>query len=283
MGCCQSRGKCGVKDAAQDIEKNGYYVVRPRDININFFKQPMKGFCMPIRYKSMRRHLYIHPPENFNTTRTRLFENVPLYTTLTRAPIGVYTWLHSERGFFATPVQSVIELGTTHLNILTRSGHVPGDKVFAAGECIVNPGEIEYNIASGCISRYIDEKSKLVANAAKAFSDFDKAAIHVPIETTPTFIRTPVTESLLKQYQAMGYNVRLYHDASKCDHTVPPFPRTNLLNLRQTYERQGSANNVSQVNRWIANYNEAEMTGGKKTRKSKKQHRYITLKNKREA
>ncbi len=276
MGCCTSKS-CPVNNSKQieviqTIETDGYYVVKADDLIPELLERPMKAHCLPTMYKGNKRYIQIYPPDDLKTTITRLNELLPIYTSMNDVPVGMTcTWLYSERGFFACQAASIIELGSTHINILIRSGHKEGDKVYSAGECLKSYSNNQFNVFSGCISRHIQNKSKVIKNAKEIFSRFTNTATYVHYEIGAskqpmTMIRNLPTIDLLRQYKGIGYNVRLFENESNCE-ALKGISKIDEITALKTQENKIlNSKQEAAINAYIEKFRQAEMTGGKSRR-----------------
>jgi hypothetical protein len=157
--------------------------------------------------------------ETRKAARSRLFELIPIFTseTFSSAPDGVYTWIVSDKGFYASTVLSVFEHGTMHKQLAER---VAASKIFNAGECIKEGATIKFNLLSGTYTRrMIDEEiatdKELRAAAQTIFESMGFTIVIAPKKST--MITSRPTYSELKMYADAGYDVMLYRNQESCD------------------------------------------------------------------
>jgi hypothetical protein len=278
MGCCSSKS-CPVNirasDAIQTIETDGYYVIQPSDLDIELLERTMKFHCMPItRNNDSKHYLEIFPPADLKSTIEKLDTIAPIYRSMDDVTDGTtFTWLVSDRGFFACEASSVLELGSTHISILIRSGHVAGEKVYSAGECTKTLNEIYFNVASGCISRLIKNKSKVIAKAKEVFRGFSLPSRFVDHQTATfkTMITSSPTDALLHKYKTIGYDVRMFNTEENCTVLQPISKINDLRNVRNTLEETNKRK--SQLNNYIEKFRKAEFVGGKSRRQCRRKRR----------
>ena len=164
------------------------------------------------------------PPELSKKRTNHILAFIPILTrdTFRTASDGVYTWILSEKGFFANKVHSVLELGTLHLNL---ADHTASSYIYGAGECAKMGGALEYNTLSGSfmvplIRKYSDNthiEDRLQSTIEHMFGAMGFETI---VRVDKTFIRKesmPLTEDELRLYVRAGYIVQLYDTESKCN------------------------------------------------------------------
>lgn len=272
MGCGSSKGPLPNKDTCK---LQDYYEITEDDLNLRYLQQPMKAHCLELREKGHRQYVQVFSPKDLKATLGKLDEMSPIYTSMIQVPNGmICTWLNSERGFFACEAKSIIELGSTHMNILIRTGHKVGDKVYSAGECIKTFRDvIEFNVHSGSIASFITNEQLLVKNAKEAFSKFNMDWVHVPhLIQSPgrpsrfiTMIRGWPSYNLLRDYKRIGYNVRVFNNKSNCDQ------------LKKYLSINEAKNNASlgERDRLIGEFTKADLVGGK-SRRYRKNRKNLT-------
>jgi len=282
MGCCSSKS-CPINgkqtEVIQTIEKDGYYVVKADDLDPELLGRPMKAHCLPTIYKESTRYIQIYPPTDLKATIEHLNDFLPIYKSMDDVPVGMTcTWLYSDRGFFACQAASIIELGSTHISMLIRSGHQVGDKVYSAGEFMKSYINTQFNVFSGCISRHIENKSKVIKKAREVFATFPGSAIYVHHEIGPskqptTMIRNLPTTDLLRKYKGIGYNVRLYESKSNCDALKGLVSLDELTSLKTHGNKIVNAKQHEKINAYIEKFRQAELTGGKSRRQCGRKRR----------
>jgi hypothetical protein len=178
------------------------------------------------------------PNKNANTrrlVRERLLAAIPVYTPETfasSAPDGIYTWIVSDKGFFATPVYSIFEHGTLHSNLTDRTG---ATRVHSAGEAKKTGSQLALNLLSGTYTRHILEAAENHESAEKAMES-DMIALFTSIgfrdvrvvASKKTYITGLPTESELRMYAAAGYDVYLYKTKDACQGVKRPVTQHRL-------------------------------------------------------
>jgi hypothetical protein len=181
--------------------------------------------CLPVEYEGVHYFVrVVRPPGiNMRTVRNGLISQLQLYdpSTFPGAPDGIYTWIVSDRGFFAIRVLSQLELGTLHKQLADRSGST---YITVAGECLKIGRDIKYNTASGTYTRPLIDDAKITnagirAKAHTVFSEMrlDATDTQSEIETYISKAYLPVTSDELLMYKRAGYDVLLYADKAGCD------------------------------------------------------------------
>lgn len=176
------------------------------------------------------------PNKNANTRRTvreRLLAAIPLYTseTFASAPDGIYTWIVSDKGFFATPVYSIFEHGTLHSILTDRTG---ATRVHSAGEAKKTGSQLALNLLSGTYTRHILEAAENHESAEKAMESdmvvlFTSIGFRdVRVASKKTYITGLPTESELRMYAAAGYDVYLYKTKDACQGVKRPVAQRRL-------------------------------------------------------
>jgi hypothetical protein len=167
----------------------------------------------------------------------------PLFTLkdIPMLPNGIYTYILCDKGFFANMANTIIELGTVHIQLAARSKCT---KLFGAGELRMRDikkeelpknaigdlksadyGRIrllEYNVMSGtymlgsstreAATKYVNEFFSWVQGLFKNtfFIRFDEKTF---IDTSDSLDITPV---FLAQSQACGLDIDVYDDKRSC-------------------------------------------------------------------
>lgn len=162
------------------------------------------------------------PNKNANTRRSvreRLLASIPLYTheTFFTASDGVFTWILSDKGFFASPVFSVFEHGTLHMNLADRTSAA---HITAAGEAMKTGSRLSFNLLSGTYTRHIleSEGADATEKMETDMKDFFTSLGFTEIDTSNkrTFITGIPSESELQMYASAGYDVLLYKTKDAC-------------------------------------------------------------------
>jgi len=149
---------------------------------------------------------------------------IPLFTrdTFRTAPDGVYTWILSDKGFFANKVHSILELGTLHLNL---AEHTAASYIYGAGECGKMGGTLEYNTLSGSFmvplirkySNNVDLDERVHSTIEHMFGAMGFETIIRVEKTLIDKERMPLTEDELAMYVRAGYTVYLYDRETTCN------------------------------------------------------------------
>jgi len=166
------------------------------------------------------------PPELSKKRTSHILAFIPLFTreTFRAAPDGVYTWILSEKGFFANRVHSALELGTLHLNL---AEHSASSHIHGAGECAKTGDTIEYNTLSGSfmvplLRKYSENEQAPIEERVHTFMEtmFRTMGFVSITRVDKTFIRKetmPLTEDELAMYARAGYIIYLYDADTKCN------------------------------------------------------------------
>ena len=181
-----------------------------------------KVSCIPFGEKYVK--VKIPRVEDRAAVRAQLLDQLELFTSagFPDAPDGVYTWIESDKGFFATKVHSVLELGTLHSQIADKTGST---RVFVAGESKKNGKSLKFNTLSGTYSERLvtnDSSSIALRHRAKGIFDriFDgKGFVVEDTQESGTYINNtevPITRAELEMYKRAGYNVLVYADKVTC-------------------------------------------------------------------
>lgn len=181
------------------------------------YKQGRKQ-CFPFIHEDGNTyHVYIQePPTKGNLTRSRrtIQHDLPVFTAknFASAPDGIYAWLQSDLGFFATPVRNILEFGSRHIQIADRVGI---KKVYMGGELEKTRNNIMYNFQSGSFMRNIQTvapKYNFESKARKLFTDMGLT----PLFTENTVIVKEVSAADLKYYKSLGYKIWLFENKDSC-------------------------------------------------------------------
>lgn len=202
-------------------------------------------------------YLKIKKRANRNTVKDNLFRLNPIYTsdTFRTAPDGVYTWLESERGFFAIKTKNKMEIATLHMDLAIRT---ESTKIFVAGECLKVGNSINFNTSSGTYSLEIihkyggDTSKELRERAVNLFlrMGFDIHDTQNNIKTYITNNYTPTQLSNLRNLQRIGYNVRMFNNptnASNIHLASLKSQKNTAKRVRNTRLRLG-VSNTSKIN-----------------------------------
>lgn len=195
------------------------------------------------------------PNKNANTrrlVRERLLAAIPLYTPETfadSAPDGIYTWIMSDKGFFATPVYSMFEHGTLHSNLTDRTGAA---RVHSAGEAKKTGSQLAFNLLSGTYTRHILDAATDHETAEKGMESdmvafFTSIGLRdVRVASKKTYITGLPTESELNMYAAAGYDVYLYKTKDACQGVKRPVVQRRLDTVSKQLAQHTFANPVLQ-------------------------------------
>jgi hypothetical protein len=161
------------------------------------------------------------PSEVSKQKYNRILDFIPLVSEseFMHAPDGIYTWIRSEKGFFACKVFSALEIGTLHNNLADRTQSL---RIYGAGECKKTGKAVIYNLQSGTFTRNLVRNHNNVQNSIQ--TDFEATMRSFGIDSISrvdtSFIHKdtmPLTEKELSIYSRAGYNVFLYEDEAFCD------------------------------------------------------------------
>lgn len=193
-----------------------------RNILRTIYDEPGKYGCKKIRVDNVDYFLRLQKPAGA-ILRPLFLENITIYdeSTFPGAPDGVYTWLLSDRGFFALPVTSMLEVGSLHMHAANRSN---SNTIYLAGECLKHSNHVDYNTYSGTYTLKIVESgaaknTDLRRAAGELFARMGLTATDTQdsIKTYITDVYLPITREVLEGYKRLGYNVKLYREKRFCD------------------------------------------------------------------
>lgn len=198
-----------------------------------------------------------------NALRNALFYINPLFDagSFPSAPDGVYTWIDSDKGFFAIRVKNSFEFGTLHRDLAYR---VQARMIFNAGECLKTGTTLQFNTMSGTFTKHIVEEgiSTNEQVRAKAKEKFENMGFS-PVVDTSNSISTYITNNYvpmklknLKELKSIGYNVNIYENPKNVDpveYARLKARRKVLQNLKNSQTSRGR--NTAAVNANIANIN----------------------------
>jgi hypothetical protein len=139
---------------------------------------------------------------------------LPLYTakTFPTAPDGIYAWLETDRGFYASPVRNELEFGSRHIQTADR---VQASKVFLGGELEKTGTTVKYNLLSGSFMR--DIETLYPGHDYK--TDTERLFVTLgltPVFTDKTVIVAPVTLADVRYYKSQGYKLWLFDTHNAC-------------------------------------------------------------------
>ena len=197
------------------------------NIPLNIYNSP-KLQCSPVAMRDgTTAYAKINLPPELSKKRTsHILAFIPMFTreTFRAAPDGVYTWILSEKGFFANKVHSALELGTLHLNLAEHSGSL---QIHGAGECAKTGNSITYNTLSGSfmvplLRKYSENEQAPIEERVHTFMEtmFRTMGFVSITRVDKTFIRKdsmPLTEDELEMYARAGYVIYLYDADTKCN------------------------------------------------------------------
>lgn len=162
----------------------------------------------------------VRPPvgSNIQTIYNAFRTNTPIVPidSFKHAPDGVYTYLISDKGFLLNQVRSHLELGTMH-RILAEDSK--STKVYVAGEVLKEGAIVVFNLMSGTYSHEIlkrtgaDKEAKsrieasMISYVHRMFTYHGFPSVAFTEDVFINEMRLPVTNTELKTYQRMGYNV----------------------------------------------------------------------------
>jgi hypothetical protein len=198
-----------------------------------------------------------------NEFRNALFSINPLFNaeSFPSAPDGVYTWIDSDKGFFAIRVKNSFEFGTLHRDLAYR---VQASMIFNAGECLKTGTSIQFNTMSGTYTKQIVDEGistneEVRAKAKEMFEHMGFSSVEDTGDSISTYITNnyvPMKLKNLKELQSLGYNVSIYENPRNVDslaYSRLKARRNILQNQKNSQTRRGR--NTAAVNANIANIN----------------------------
>ena len=151
-------------------------------------------------------------------TRRNTMRAVKIYTekTFADAPDGTYSWIYTNKGFYASIVRSTAEHGTRHIQLADR---VKASELYMAGELQKTGKNVLFNFFSGTfMAKYMENSNNivepLVADAKKLFERMELESMYG--SEYETMINAPLTHDELQSFKESGFTVYLYPDQMDC-------------------------------------------------------------------
>ena len=207
------------------------------------YNMPEKADCPTIFIDGAKKFVEIRLPEsNRGKGNARILAHTPLYTErdFRGAPDGVYTWIESEKGFFAVQVRSGVELATLHKNIAHRT---ESTLVYMAGECKKEGDTVSFNLESGTFKKHIvNNNANSMARNKQIETDITGKLRDMGFSTITRAersfinIRTmPLTIDELNLYARIGYEVFIYNTKEECKGTAKSSVETEIQTLQNFF------------------------------------------------